>query len=114
MFKSTYGTMYYVNDMKSAVNFYSNKLGLKPSNESPDWSEFDIGGHKICLHVKESGKSYKPNGILIFNHVGVKSLHDRMARDGINVSALHEVHPGHWTFEVTDCCGNQTSVYGPA
>lgn len=114
MFKTTYGTMYYVQDMKSAVQFYSGKLGIAATHESPEWTEFDVGGHKICLHKKESGKTYAGNGILIFNYDGVKGLYDKAGRDGLSVSGLHEVHPGHWSFNVTDCCGNETSVYGPA
>jgi len=34
--KGAYGTMYYVKDMKKAISFYKDTLGLKPSYESLD------------------------------------------------------------------------------
>jgi catechol 2,3-dioxygenase-like lactoylglutathione lyase family enzyme len=114
VFKSTYGTLYYVDQMQEAVSFYRSKLGMAPTYESDGWTEFDIGGHRVCLHHKESGKTYRENGVLIFNFEGVKNLFENMKRDGLNVSALHEVHPGHWTFHVNDNSNNELSVFGPA
>lgn len=113
MFKSTYGTMYYVDNMKSAVEFYKQKLGVEPTHESPDWTEFSLDGHSICLHAKRPGEKYRENGILIMNFDGTKSLYEKMGREGVKVHGLHEVHPGHWSFHVTDNSGNELSVFGP-
>ncbi len=113
MIKNTYGTMYYVNDMKEAVSFYTKTLGVKPSHESPDCTEFSLGEHHLCLHAKNSGQDDFPeNGILIMNYDGVKSLHDSMKRDGYNVFGLHQIHPAAWSFHLKDTSGNETSFYG--
>ncbi len=112
MFKSTYGTMYYVNDMKRAVNQYKSKFGLNPTHESDGWTEFSVGGHNICLHAVAQGQQSNGKGILIFNFDGVKDLYEKMGREGIKVSSLHEVHPGASTFHMYDDDGNEFSVYG--
>lgn len=114
MFKSTYGTMYYVDAMKTAVEFYKSKLGVTPSYESDEWTEFDIGGHRICLHNKRPGEKYRENGVLIFDFEGIKGLYEKMKNEGIKVFGLHEVHPGHWTFHVNDNSNNELSIFGPA
>lgn len=115
MFKSTYGTMYYVDQMNQAIMYYKSKLGLEPSYESPEWTEFAIGGgHRICLHNKVAGETYTPNGVLIMDHNGVKALFEQMTKDGLKPFGLHEVHPGHFTFHLKDPSGNELSVFGPA
>ena len=113
MFNSTYGTMYYVDDMNKAVNYYKSNLGITPTYESPDWTEFAIGGgHRICLHAKRPSESYNPNGVLIMNYKGVKSLFDKMTKEGLKPYGLHEVHPGHYSFHIKDPSGNELSVFG--
>jgi predicted enzyme related to lactoylglutathione lyase len=111
---SAYGTMYYVDDMKKAVAFYSKKLGLKPRHQSPEWSEFPVSdAHAICLHAKGKGKGkVKPGGTLILNAKGLKAIHGKLKRAKVAVSALHEVHPGAWSFTLTDPSGNDLSYYG--
>jgi len=109
---SAYGTMYYVDDMKKAVAFYSKKLGLKPRHQSPDWSEFPVSdAHAICLHAKGKGK-VKPGGVLILHAKGVKAIYAKLKRGGVKVHPPHEVHPGAWSFTLTDPSGNDVSYYG--
>lgn len=43
-------TMVYVHDMSLSVRFYRDTLGLRMRFESPDWSEFDVGGNTLALH----------------------------------------------------------------
>lgn len=111
MTNKTYGTMYYVDSMPKAVAFYS-KLGLKPTYESEGWTEFSIGGHNLCLHLKQSEKSYDKNGVMILSADGINSLFTKMKGDGYDVFGLHEVHPGASTFHFRDVSGNELSVYG--
>lgn len=113
MFKSTYGTMYYVDSMKDAVKYYTGTLGAMATYESDEWTEFDIGGHRICLHNKRAGEKYNSNGVLIFNYEGTKGLFDKMKSEGVKVFGLHEVHPGNFSFTVADNSGNELSVFGP-
>lgn len=39
-----------VTDMKRASAFYREVLGLKPGTQSPYWSDFHVGQHRIGLH----------------------------------------------------------------
>lgn len=50
-FTGTYGTLYYVRDMKKAVAFYREQVGLTPLMESDGWTEFSLAGHSLCLHA---------------------------------------------------------------
>lgn len=109
--KTTYGTMYYVANMNTAVSFYK-ALGLTPSYESADWTEFNIGGHNLCLHVKRAGESYRENGILILNQDGIQGLFEKMKNDGLQVFGLHQIHPEAWSFNLKDQDSNETSFYG--
>ncbi|MCB0367513.1 MAG: hypothetical protein H6624_02415 [Bdellovibrionaceae bacterium] len=110
--KSTYGTMYYVDNMTDAVSFYKKTYGAEPTYESSDWTEFDFAGHKLCLHGKADGQSYDANGVLIFNQDGIKGLFEKRKGDGLNVFGLHEIHPEGWTFHIKDNSGNELSFYG--
>jgi extradiol dioxygenase family protein len=72
--KGTYGTMYYVKDMKKETAFFKEKLGLKPGYESADWTEFPLNGHSLCLHPVEGKKDVPANGSLIIHVDGLKEL----------------------------------------
>ena len=108
---STYGTMYYVNNMAESVAFYK-KMGLTPGYESPEWTEFPMKGHSLCLHAKAPGKTYRENGVLIVSANGVKSLYEKMKQVGFDVFQLHEVHPAAWSFHMKDLDQNETSFFG--
>ena len=110
--KSTYGTMYYVRDMKKSVAELRKVFGSKPVFQNSEWTEFSIGGHRLCLHAKQRGGAYRANGVLIVNAKGVKKLYDAFRRRKFRVSGLHEVHPGAWTFNFNDSSGNDLSFYG--
>jgi hypothetical protein len=110
--KSAYGTMYFVDDMKKAVGYYTKLLGVKPRYESAEWTEFPVGKHGLCLHAKERRGRYRPNGVLIVDAKGVKALFERLKRGKLDVSGLHEVHPGAWTFTLKDSSGNELSFHG--
>ncbi|HVR83243.1 MAG TPA: VOC family protein [Planctomycetota bacterium] len=111
--KSTYGTMYYVDDMRKSVEYFKKVLGVKPRFQSPEWTEIPIGTHALCLHVKKRGGTYRPNGVLIVNAKGVKALFSRLKRGKHDVFGLQEIHPKAWSFTLRDSSGNELSVYGP-
>ena len=111
--KNTYGTMYYVDDMKKSVAYFKNLLGVKPRFRSPEWTEFPIGKHGLCLHDKGRGGKTRPNGILIINVKGVQALFEKFKKQKLDVFGLHEVHPGALTFTLRDPSGNELSFYGP-
>ena len=108
----TYGTMYYVDDMKSAVAHYK-KLGFTPSEHSnDDWTEFIVGGHALCLHAKDANETYKAGGIVIFKADGIKALHEKLTGDKIKATKPKDVYQNTWTFHVEDPSGNAISFYG--
>lgn len=48
--KSVDYTIVFVSDMKRAIEFYRNALGLPLRFESPGWSEFATEGTTLALH----------------------------------------------------------------
>jgi predicted enzyme related to lactoylglutathione lyase len=112
--KSTYGTMYYVDNMAESVSFYKRSLGLTPTFESVDWTEFSVGGHNLCLHTKRPGENYRENGVLIFNAQNVKELFEKMKNDGLKVFGLRQIHAEAWSFHMHDQHNNEISFYGEA
>ena len=112
MTRSTYGTMYYVKNMAKSVAYFRKLLGLKPSYQSAEWTEFPIRGHRLCLHEREKGCTYVPNGVLILEAKGVKALYKKLKARKVKVFGLHEVHPKAWTFTLKDPSGNELSYYG--
>jgi predicted enzyme related to lactoylglutathione lyase len=112
MIDSTYGTMYYVDDMEKAVSFYKGAFGIQPGYESKEWTEFPMNGHNLCLHEKRAGETYTPNGVLIVKKDGVKNLFEKMKGDGFNVYGLHEIHDNTWSFHFKDGSQNEVSIYG--
>lgn len=110
--KTTYGTMYYVDQMNEAVEFYKKTLGLTPTYSSDFWTEFSLGEHRLCLHAKHPDEKYDANGVMIISYDGVNQLFETMKKDGYNVFGLHEVHPGHSSFHFKDNHNNELSFFG--
>jgi len=113
--KKSYGTMFYVSDMKISIQWYKTKLGLSPSYESPDWTQFELpNSHSICLHAMEAGAAKKPenDGILIIEVEGLDSLLDSFRKSDVRiVSDKREVHPGAFSADISDAEGNPLSFY---
>lgn len=110
--RGTYGTIYYVRDMDVSLRWFKESLGLKPSFESPHWSEFDCGGHSLCLHILEKGKKSTSSGLLILR---VKDIYgvviDLQSRGVVFEREPHEVHPGAFSADFKDPDGNIVSLY---
>ena len=95
--KGTYGTMYYVKDMAKSVKFFSERLGARPSFESPEWAEFRFGGQGLCLHL-----------------AGIKQFAAELKAAGTAVGEIHEVPPGAYAADFKDVDGNVVGLYeGP-
>jgi predicted enzyme related to lactoylglutathione lyase len=111
--KGTYGTMYYVKDMPKAAAFYKEKFGAKPTFESPEWTEFNFGGTALCLH-KAGGPKDHVNGSMILRVEGLAALVAELKAAGVDVSPVHEVHPGATASDFCDPSGNVVGLYeGP-
>jgi len=109
----TYGTMYHVKDMVKAVQFFSKTFGLKPSMESAEWTEFTLGGQRLCLN--SGGAEAAPNsGILIFQVENLKATRAALKAGGVKVSEINEVHKGAVACDFTDPEGHTVGLYqGP-
>lgn len=107
-----YGTMYYVRDMKKAVDYYKNIFGLKPRFESQEWTEFDVAGHGLCLHAMVKEAKSVHGGILITKVKEIKKLIEELKRAGVEFNGtVKEVHPGAWSADFIDPSGNVLSLY---
>ena len=110
----TYGTMYYVKDMKKAVDYYKTIFGLKTRFESPEWTEFDVSGHGLCLHAigKDMKTTPSTGGVLITKVRGIKKLYEELKNTGVEFNGpVKEVHPGAWSADFKDPSGNTLSIY---
>jgi len=68
--------MLMVSDVKAAVKFYRDGLGLTVKTESHAWSELDAGGTTIALHHSPGGTNCGEATILSFN---VDDIHASLA-----------------------------------
>src|SRR5688500_6955649 len=111
--KGTYGTMYYVKDMAKSSAYYKETLGLKPRWESPEWTEFDVNGHGLCLHsIDTAGKVPHEQGVLILHVKGINEMVSALKAKGVEfLKDVKEVHPGAYSVEFTDPSGNLLSLY---
>lgn len=72
----------FVSDMKRAVGFYRDVIGLPLRFESPGWTEFATEGATLALHSSESSKAGDDRGESVAGH----------CRPGLSVSNLDEFH----------------------
>lgn len=73
----------FVSDMKRAVSFYRDVIGLPLKFESPGWTEFISEGATLALHQSESAR---PEG------EDPQSLPAGRCRPGLSVSNLDQFH----------------------
>lgn len=113
--KATYGTMYFVKDMKKSVEWYR-ALGLVPSFESAEWSEFPVhGGTSICLHSIDPQRKDKTSGFMILRVNNIRDVVADLQKKGVRVDAIKEVCPGAHAADIYDLDGNVIGLYdGPA
>lgn len=112
----TYGTMYYVKDMKKAVAWYSEKLGVKPAHSSPHWTEIPLSGHSLALSVADKDtRDAHANGSLIIRVEGLSRLIEDLKAKGASViGEPREVQPEGQIVQVADPDGNLVHLYeGP-
>jgi len=83
----------FVSDMKRAVAFYRDVVGLPLKFESPGWTEFATDGATLALHVQTSDE---PAG---------------RCRPGLNVANLDDFHKRMTDNHVT-CVQPPTETFG--
>jgi catechol 2,3-dioxygenase-like lactoylglutathione lyase family enzyme len=73
----------FVSDMKRAVSFYRDVIGLPLRFESPGWTEFATDGATLALHASEAANSEGDNP---------QQVAAGRCRPGLSVPNLDEFH----------------------
>jgi lactoylglutathione lyase len=71
----------FVSDMKQAISFYRDVIGLPLKFESPGWTEFATDGATLALHASEGSNAQREN-----------PLKAGRCRPGLSVPNLDEFH----------------------
>ena len=92
----------FVSDMKRAVSFYRDVLGLPLRFESPGWTEFATDGATLALHPTEASTSEKDDP---------QQLPAGRCRPGLSVPSLDEFHARMVEMKVP-CVQQPTETFG--
>ena len=116
-FKGTYGTMYYVRNMKKSVAFYRDVIGLKPDFEDDGWTQFSVGGAALCLHaagdtaIVPAAPKSASNGIVILEVEDIRGMVGALKEKRVEFTGdLNDTGCG-WCTEFKDLDGNLISLY---
>ncbi|MEK6775072.1 MAG: VOC family protein [Bdellovibrionota bacterium] len=111
-FKGTYGTMYYVHNMKKSVQYYKDNFNLTPEDETPEWTTFSLNGHRICLHLINENHSPEHNGVLIANVSNLEGVVSELKKRGVEfISEIKNVCEGGYAADFKDPNGNVLSLF---
>src|SRR4051812_39499344 len=92
----------FVSDMKRAVSFYRDVIGLPLRFESPGWTEFATDGATVALHKSEAPNSEKDDP---------QQVPAGRCRPGLSVPNLDEFHKRMVEKKVT-CIEEPKEVFG--
>lgn len=110
--RGTYGTIYYVKNMAESISWMKEKLGFLPSFESPQWTEYDCGGHNLCLHIRTEKDKIDSSGLLILRVKDIWGVVEDLKNRGVKIEREpYEVHPGAHSADFKDLDGNIISLY---
>jgi predicted enzyme related to lactoylglutathione lyase len=111
MLKQLNTLMVYVHDMPRAVAFYRDVLGLPLEIESPGWSQFDLGGVTLGLHMARGEAAMPaPGWVPGFNVADVKAAKERIVGAGGRIAQDYHDIPGGVVLEFQDPDGNHIDV----
>jgi catechol 2,3-dioxygenase-like lactoylglutathione lyase family enzyme len=100
----------YVRDMKRAVGFYRDTLGLELDVESEHWTTFRTGACTLALHATERRELGTGEPDPTFRVGDVDAERARLAAAGVEVSEIREPVAGVRVFDVRDPDGNRISL----
>jgi extradiol dioxygenase family protein len=118
----------YVRDMQAATRFYRDAVGLVLRSESEHWTEFELEGTTLALHLADGlpprGAPLQDPGTkrgvaqeLVFASEDPLATRQVLLKRGIRVAAPKLVHEAGPTMVGVSCLfedpdGNMLSVYG--
>jgi len=118
----------FVRDMQRSTRFYRDLVGLTVKNESPHWTEFDLGGTTLALHgVEDYPPAPQPaadpsakKGVaqeIVFQAADPLAVREALEQRGIRIAKPKMVHEAGPTMVGVSCLfedpdGNTLSVYG--
>lgn len=112
---------YYVTDMRRALSFYRDVVGLRLVSESEQWSAFDLGGARFGLHAAGPGgvrSSPDKSGIyagatVTLKAKGVRSEVERLQRAGVKFLETATDEPFGTIAAFVDPDGNVVKLMEP-
>lgn len=111
-FDGAYGSLYYVTDMAKSVQYYKDMFNLTPTMESPEWTEFSLNGHTLCLHGLEPGKKSDGKAILITKVKGLDNVVAELKKRGVEFEGdIKQVCDGGFSADFRDPSGNLISLF---
>jgi len=111
-FEGAYGSMYYVTDMGKSVKYYKEMFNLTPTHESPEWTEFSLNGHTLCLHGVAAGTKVDGKAILITKVKGLDNVVKELKSRGVEfISDVKQVCDGGFAADFKDPSGNMISLF---
>jgi predicted enzyme related to lactoylglutathione lyase len=103
-----------VEDMKRAVAFYGDTLGLTVTKTGDDWSEVDANGLMIGLNARESAQSGGGGAVITFQpDAGIDDEVERLKGAGVDVTGGISEHPWGRIAPFKDSEGNDLQFYAP-
>ncbi|MBI1973435.1 VOC family protein [Candidatus Micrarchaeota archaeon] len=102
----------WVSDMKRAIKFYTQVLGLPLLNESPHFSQVGGKNFKISLHLgAKSSERPKDSPIIVFHADDVDSAYEELKRRGVRFYRVPSREtPTVRVAEFQDSEGNRLSI----
>lgn len=94
-----------VTDMKRAVAFYRDVLGLEPSYQSGHWTSFPLGNN-VQLGLHGGGGTTGGGFVVGFLTADIAALKTTLIAAGIEVGEFHDI-PRGVVMNVTDPDGNR-------
>ncbi|WP_111510090.1 VOC family protein [Mycobacterium kyogaense] len=104
-----------VKDMKRALSFYGDTLGLEVKKETDEWSELDANGLMIGLNARESSGADGSGGALLTFQPdgGIEDEVSRLEGEGVSFVGGISDHPWGRIASFKDSEGNDLQVYEP-
>ena len=113
MLKNIAFSYYSVANMDRAIKFYETTLSLSPVFKGPNWSEFQINGHRIALYKNSKPIINRGGAIIYFLANPIEKTIGDLKSKGVQfIKELKIFHYGKLA-EFLDSEGNILGLYEP-